>query len=796
MNSADTLFRNVRTALRVLARAPGFTATVVLTIALGIGAASAVFCAIDVVLLRPLPFPESERLVRLSQVDARLSEAAIAPPRLEDWSRFNSAFEAITGYYFEDVSDTTEDLPQKIRRAFVASRFFDVLKIAPAVGRAFTPEDYKASGSIMISDRYWRARFSASSAVSGKRVRIGDKTYTVVGVMPAAFSAIDREVDVFAPVTSSPLVFPRQATIYTGLGRLKPGVSLAQAQSNMSLVQAQLARQYPDTDRVIDVRVVALKDSTVGGVQGSLWLLFGSVSVLLLIACTNIAALVLSRSAQREQEIAIRFSLGSSRGAVMSQLLTECALLAFAGAVLGVLVAAALSVVFRSLAPDLPRVDEIVINWRVLAFALAAAVSVTLLCGLPPAIRSTRGSESLRQAGRTQVSARHSVQWGLVGVQVALSVTLLIGAGLLLRSFERLMNVNRGFNPQNVLTFNVSAVWAETTNFNAVVQRINGTIDAIASLPMVRAVATTSGLPGVPARMQSQMTLDEGQNDPSTPIAAEGRLVSPRYFEVLQIPLLSGELCKLPTSAVSRDTVLEVMVNRTFVTRYVGNRSPIGLHLSSPLLNSQRIVGVVGDARENGIDSEPPPVVYGCNSAPTPMPRFLIRTNGDPMRLANAVRLKVREIAPLRSVYDLAPLEERIGDAFAQNRLRAILLASFAAAALALACLGVYGTLSYIVTLRQREVGLWLALGAMRGDVIVRFLRKTLLVVGIACLAGVALSLALSRVISGMLFGVAAADPATFSVVIAMVMLVGTLAALLPSVRAAILDPMQTLREE
>ena len=796
MNSLDTVFRNVRTALRVLARAPGFTTTVVLTIALGIGAASAVFCAIDVVLLRPLPFPESERLVRLGQVDARLSEAAIAPPRLDDWSRFNSTFEAITGYYFEDVSDTTGDIPEKIRRAFVATRFFDVLKIAPSVGRAFTPEDHKAAGSIMISDRYWRARFSARSDVAGQRVRIADKAFTVIGVMPASFSAVDRDVDVFAPVIGSPLLFPRQSTIYSGIGRLKPGISLAQAQSNMSLVQAQLARQYPDTDRFIDVRMVALKDSTVGGVQGSLWLLFGAVSLLLLIACTNIAALVLSRSAQREQEIALRFSLGSSRSAVMFQLLTECALLAFAGAGLGVLVAASLSAVFRALAPDLPRVDEIAINWRVLVFALAAAVSVTLLCGLPPAIQSTRGSESLRQAGRTQVSARHSVQWGLVGVQVALSVTLLIGAGLLVRSFERLLSVDRGFNPENVLTFQVSASWSETMNFNAVVQRINGTIDAIASLPTVRAVAITSGLPGVPARMQAQMTLQEGQSDPSTPVTAEGRTVSPGYFEVLQIPLLSGQLCKRSTAAISRDAVLEVMVNRTFVSRYLGNRSPIGLHLSSPMVPAQRIVGVVGDARENGIDSEPPPVVYGCNSAPTPMPRFLVRTNGDPLRLASSVRMRMRQLEPLRSVYEVAALDDRIGDAFSQNRLRAILLASFAIAALALACLGVYGTLSYIVTLRQREVGLWLALGAMRGDVVIRFLRKTLLVVAVACVAGVALSLALSRVISGMLFGVEAADPVTFAAVIATVMLVATLAALLPSIRAAVLDPMRTLREE
>jgi putative ABC transport system permease protein len=374
-------------------------------------------------------------------------------------------------------------------------------------------------------------------------------------------------------------------------------------------------------------------------------------------------------------------------------------------------------------------------------------------------------------------------------------VTLLVGAGLLLRSLERLLNVERGFNPAGVLTFQVSGGWMETMDRDAMVRRINGTIDAIASLPMMRSVATASTLPGVPHQVQVQMSVLEAQRDPGTPISAETRFVAPGYFDVLQIPLLGGELCRLP--AIERNAVPEVMLNKAFVSRYIGNRSPLGLHLSGVYgMPPGRIVGVVGDARETGIDQSPPPVVYVCMSAPSPMPQFLARTNGDPRRAVNAVRLKVREIAPLRSVYNIAPLEEQIGDAFSQNRLRAIVLASFAVAALALACLGVYGTLSYIIALRQREIGLWLALGAMKGDVIVRFLGKALLVVGIACVAGLVMSLALSRLISGMLFDVAGADPATIAAVISAVMIAAVLAALLPSVRASALDPMRALREE
>jgi predicted permease len=795
----ESILRNARYALRTLARTPGFTVAVVATLALGIGANSAVFSALNAVLLQPLRFPDGDRLMRLTQTQEQSAETHVAPVRLADWNRLNSTFDAITGYFTENVSEISGDLPERIRRAWVAPRFLDVWRIAPALGRGFTEAEHEPGGpsAVLISDRYWRRRFAADPHVVGRTIRIGSASFPIVGVMPASFQFPDRDADLWSPVAlSNNLAQVRGATWYVGIGRLKAGVTPEQGRANLASVQTQLGEQYPDTDRKIHVEVVPLKEATVSSVRSSLWLLFAAVSVLLLITCTNIAALLLSRAAQRRQEMSVRLSLGATRVALAAQMLTETGVLAVAGSAVGLLVAVAASAALRSAAIDLPRVDEIALDGRILLYTLAMAVTVTLACGLLPAIRTARGplAGAANAAGRAQVSTRTSLQWLLVGTQMALSVTLLAGAGLLVRSVLELSRVNPGFEPSRVLTFHVSGNWAETADSRRLVQRIDGTLEGLRALPDVEAAATAVFLPGVPAQYESTFELVEAARDRQMRIVAESRTVSPDYFRTLRIPLIGGEPC-----VQSRGGSGDLLVNRTFVSRYLtGWPSAVGLHLSigNGSSSSGRIIGIVGDARERGLDRDPGPVVYTCFSAPNPTPYFLLRTRTAPAAASQTVRLKMKELEPARAVYEMAPLEDRIGDAFTQTRLRTVLLAFFAITALSLACIGLYGTLSYAVNLRRREVGLRLALGAARRDIIRQFLVQGLRVAVVASICGVALFLAFTRALSTMLYGVSASDPATLLCVVAIVLVVAGLAALVPATRAALVEPMRVLRDE
>jgi putative ABC transport system permease protein len=794
----DARLRDLRYAGRTLARTPAFTLTVVLTLALAIGANTAVFSALDAVLLRPLPFPEPDRLVQVSQTRPGTSgNTFIAPPRLEDWHRLNSNFQAIAGYYMEDASETSGDLPEKVRRAFVTERFLEVWGIAPALGRGFDAAEYRFGGpaAVLVSERYWRNRLGADPGAIGRTVRLGTRVMPIVGVLPATFRFPDSDVDLWSTVpTDAPYAQSRQSTWYTGVGRLLPGVTLAQARDNLAAVQAQLAAQYPETDRGLGVSLVPLEESTIGDAGASLWLLFGAVTVLLLIACTNIAALLLSRAAARRHEIAVRFSLGASRAAVAAQLLTEAAVLSGAGAAAGLLLAAAATGVVRRAASELPRIEDMAIDGRVLLYALASTVAVTLVCGLLPAIR-TAGAVS--DGGRAQVSSRNRLQWLLVGAQVTLAVTLLAAAGLLVRSVYELSRVDRGFESDHVLAFRVSGSWGETSDASRLVQRIEGTVDALSGLPGVEAVATTGwALPGVPEQWETTFELVEAWTDASRPpLVAEGRAVSAEYFDTMRIPLLAGEPCRRAGPGAAGG----LMVNRTFADRYLSAwPSAIGLHLRDAAAGAPpgRIVGVVGDARERGLHRDPGPIVYWCLSAPNPTPYFLVRTRQEPEAMAQTIRLKMKELDPVRSVYDVAPLEAQIGNAFAEQRLRTVLLALFAGAALSLASVGIYGTLGYVVRLRRREVGLRLALGALRRDIVGHFLAQGLRVVVIACACGIGLSLVSTRLLSGMLFGVTPTDPATLAGVSGMVLAVSSIAVLIPATRAARVEPMQVLREE
>ena len=797
---------NTKAAIRFIRRSPSFSAAIILTLALGIGANSAVFSAIDAVILHPLPYPSSDQLIALYQHDSKGRDAnrLLAPVRLEDWNRMNSTFQAITGYDMDELSEISGPLPERVTEALVAPRFLQVMGVSPELGRDFTQEEESFGGpdAALISYRYWQRRFHGDPAALGSRLHIGKSSYSIVGIMPASFSFPSKEVDFWAPIPpDAPYAQRRDATWFRAIGRMKPEVAQAGALADLAAVQNRLGRQFPKPDRELTVEATSLKETVISGVRESLWLLYTSVSVLLLIACSNIAALLLARTSDREHEISVRFSLGASRWAVVSQLLTEVFVLALIGSSLGLLLATAASRVFHLLSGILPRAEEITLNWGIVAYAVASALATTLVCGLVPALRGSRRelAHSLAQNNRTQTSTRSPLQWILVGVQVMLAVTLLSGAGLLLRSLQELSRVSPGFDPGHVLKFQITGSWGETSDLKTLAQRFDRTLEGLRSTPGVEAAAIAEMLPGIPEKYQVEYRID-GHINPDHQILAESRPVSAGYFDTMSIPLLQGQVCR------EESTTSEVVVNRSFVNMYLNNSPAVGHRLteatSDPIAVGGliaiggRIIGVAGDAREEGLNTPPVPTVYFCFSAPDPFPNYLVRTHGDPMTMVETIRRRVHELEPQRSVFAIVPLQQQLDEAYEENRLRTILLAAFAATAVLLASIGLYGTLNYLGRLRQREMGLRLALGAVRRQIVGDFLKLGLRVTVVGAIAGLLLSLATNRLLAHMLYGVSAVDGETYLAVVAVTLTVAVLASLLPAWRAAHVDPITVLRQQ
>jgi len=796
----STLGFNCKSALRFVRRSPSFSLAVILILALAIGANSAVFSAMDALILRPLPYPNSDELVFLGQHDVKSRNANrfVAPVRLEDWNRMSTTFQSITGYYTDDLSETSGPLPEKVTVALVAPRFLHVMAVAPVLGRDFTPEEERWGGpaAALISYGVWQRRFHGSADALGQKLHVGTFAYPIVGIMPASFSFPTRDIDLWTPsAPDAPFAQRRDATWFTVIGRLKPEITLQQARADLATVQTQLGAQFPKTDADLSVQAMPLKETVVGGIRDSLWLVYGSVSLLLLIACSNIAALLLARTADREHEISVRFSLGASRTKIIAQLLTEVFALAAAGSLLGLVIAAIAARGFQLLSSELPRAEEITVNWRIVAYSFVCAVTATLLCGVFPAVRGTRRqfAQSLAKNSRTQVSGRNLLQWTLVAVQITLAVTLLTGAGLLLRSLHGLTRVSPGFDPSHVLTFQVTGSWGETSDMKTLTQRIDRTLNGLRSLPGVEAASTAGMLPGVPALYQAEFKID-GHVDPNHKIMADSRYVSTGYFETMQIPLLAGETCN--DSANGRG----VLVNRSFLDRYFADRSPVGHQLKAAAYNDFQpegsIRGVVADAREEGINAEPVPTVYSCFSAPTPFPNYLVKTKGDPSAMAETVRRRIHELDPERSVYGITPLQSHLDQSSLENRLRTFLLGLFAGCAVLLACIGIYGMLNYLSRVRQKEIGMRLALGALRGQIVRRFLMQALRITFMGCAAGLVLSLAANRFLESMLYGISATDPTTYVSVMAVIVAVAAVASFIPAWRASRVEVMQVLRQE
>jgi putative ABC transport system permease protein len=584
------------------------------------------------------------------------------------------------------------------------------------------------------------------------------------------------------------------------VGRLEPGVTLEDAYVDLTRVQAQLAQLHPETDPALTVRVQSVKSLTVADAGTSLWLLYGAVSLLLLIACANIAAVLLSRAAQRGSEVALRLSLGASRRSIVSQLLMEAFVLALAGAAAGLVVAIGATEAASRLAVDLPRFREIQVEEGVVLYTLACCVAVTLLCGLLPAVRASRRDTRALLAGasRRQVGGGQRVQWALVGSQVALAVTLLSGAALLLRSVRELGRVEPGFDSKGVLAMNVSTAWTETNDEAAFTRWSNAVVDALGSAPGVEAAAVASGLPGLRSAATSEFVFVGGPIEPVSDIVADYRFVSPNYFDVLAIPLLEGRMCR--SSEDPGQLTAEVMVNERFADTYSQGGRFLGTRLRWATGDAAdpgvEIVGVVGNAREGTLRGEPAPTIYGCDAVAYPGYYLLARVEEETGSATNALRRRLQELDPGRALFGVMPLDDYLSGSFAEERVRTALVGFFALAAVLLAALGLYGTLAHYVGTRRREIGLRMALGADRQRIVTELLQQGMRVASIGALAGLALALAFGRVLRGLLFGVSPTDPLALTGVVALALAATALASLVPSVRASHLDPTQALQDE
>jgi putative ABC transport system permease protein len=794
--------RPVLTTYRSLLKRPAFFLPVVLTLTLGIGANSAIFSVIDAVLLKPLPYPNGDRLMSLFESNARqkLTHEDLAPIQIEEWDRMNQSFSAISGAYVENAAETSGYLPEMLIGARVSPRFFSVLGTPPLLGRTFSPEEDLLNGpnAAVISERFWQRRFGADPGVLGKTLRYGNSSYPIVGVMPDSVRFPGPNVDLWIPAKLRAIVLRfRDARWDSAIGRLKEGVTLRSAQADLAAVQARLGSQFPATDANWLPIVEPLKEDTVGRVRRSLWILFGAVTFVLLITCANVACLLLAQAHRREREIAVRFSLGARRGQVIRGLLLEALCLAIPGCLLGLAVSFAGTSVFRRAASILPRAGEIHLDWRIVLFTLSLSLVTALLFGLTPALRSTRGEVAgmWAHASRSQIGGRHRIQRGLVGAQVALAIVLLVGAGLLIRSLARLGQVSLGFEPAHVLAFRISGSYGETSLPLQLAQRLNRTLEAMRTLPGVTSAAITLTVPGSAQPFTEQFhiagqdTETEGKR-----VFADEEGITPDYFNLLGIPILSGNTCRITLDPKAQHTAL---VSRSFAERYFPGQNPIGHYIqegSSPV--QFLVTGVVSDIRKNGYERDPEPTFYWCGPPTNPFPQFLLKTAGDPLRLAESVRQRVLQIDPNRAVYDIQRLSDYVSSTLTERRFQAIVLSSFAGMALLLAAVGLYGVTSFLVSLRTREIGLRAALGATPSRIFVEILRDGAIMTAAGVAFGLAAAALLTRFIASFLFGVATTDAFTFVAVPLLLACVSALALWLPARRATHIDPMEALRQD
>jgi len=793
-----------RIACRSLARRPVFAIATIFILALGIGSTTTLFSLIDAVLWKPLPYPNPGRLVSVYEANPAKNQntSLIAPIRLEDWNRLNQSFEGISGIYSENVTDTSGTEPERLAGLRVAPRYFSVFGSPPLIGRVFQGDEEKFAGPLVAVINYplWQRRYHGDPHVIGQRLILNGKGCTIIGVMPEGFGS--RSVDLWMPAQLPPrLLSFREARFFSGVGRMKPGVTIGAARADLSRVQSELGREFPGTDKGWSAQVSDLKDSRVGDHRASLSVMFWAVVMLLLIACANAGGLMLGQLHRRERELAIRSSLGATRGQLVGVIMREVIVLVAGGAALGCSFALWGVKLLRTVFLSLPRIDEIGLDLRALAFAVGASVVAAAMFGLAPALETLRTEMTgrLYQATRTQARGRRRMQHVLVASQFAVTLVLLLGTGLLVRSYSKLTQVEPGFDPSHVITFHVGAQWGEDRPMIGSMQE--RLVAELGRLPGVQAAGLTNFLPAAGATLRFEATLEGASGDADTGKMLVGeRTLGGDYIQAVRIPVLQGHAC--PELRMDFKAPTKALVNQRFVDRFANGASVIGRHISFGRQvpgNGSEIIGVVGDAKEDGLDAPTYPYIYDCLSAGSwPDPEYAVRTSGDPRAIMAAVRQVVRNIAPNRAVFAVQTLEHSMETALNTPRLSAEVLALFAATALVLAAVGLYSLVMLAITAQTKEIGLRVALGAEPRRIVagVIYDASKPVLLGLA-VGGVLAAVALNaKAVRSALFGVGVTDAITLLSVVAILALVSLLAAIVPAKRAVGIDPIRALREE
>jgi predicted permease len=814
----DGVWQDLKHSVRMLVKKPGFTLIAVMTLALGIGANTAIFSVVNAVLLRPLPYPNADRLVAVSENSLWDPDISVAYPDYLDWRAQQSVFEEMSARMPTGGIISGANEPERVIGRLVTPSFFSTIGVQPMLGRAFTEAENTpgASPVMVISHGLWQRQFGGASDAIGKAIAYNGEPWTVIGVMPPWFDFYGRtniNNDLFTPLgrlSNQEFMQDRNSHTVRVTGRLKPGVSIEQARSEISAVSASLATQYPASNKGVGATIRSFLDDYVGDSRQSLRLIFTAVAFMLLIACANVANLMLARATTRRREIALRLALGASRWRIIRQLITESLILALVGGAFGVLLATwGVNLLSKLNTGDLSRMDEVSIDGRVLGFTFLITLFVGIVSGLLPALQNSRFAlnEALKEGNRiSSAGSGGKLRRSLVAAEVALALMLLVGAGLIVRSFTRLTSVAPGFDPHNVLTFRMRLPDAKYKEASQTFAFCREAMSRVSALPGVERVAVSTGFPL--GRASDSGYEVEGQAQPS-PVRWQASFrqdVSEDYHNVLKIPLLEGRLFNAHDTDKSP---LVVIVDQEFVARSLPNqpaREVLGqrIRFGGDSDGWREIVGVVGHVKQSGLNEEGRAQIYRPWTQITPQWRagylratdMIVKTSVDPVGLIGSIKREIRIIDKDQPIAQVQTLDDKLSDSIAPQRFTLLLLSIFALIALSLASAGIYGVMSYAVTQRTHEIGVRMALGAQPFDVLKLMVRQGMLLVVIGVVLGLAGAFATTRLMTTLLFDVTAKDPVTFAVVTTVLTIVAFVACYIPARRATKVDPLVALRYE
>jgi putative ABC transport system permease protein len=802
----ERLWKDIRFGLRTLLRHPATSGVALLALALGIGANTAIFSVINGLLLDPLPYPEPDGIVMVweSNPSAGFPRFSVAPPNLGDWRKQNQVFSGLSALSEQQMNMTGGDEPEVVRAEQVSPEFFSILKVKPALGRDFLPEEASPGrGQVAIlSHGFWQRRFGSDPNIVNRTLTLDGQAYTVIGVAPEELT-FPPERDLYVPLTMNLYEPPRGAHFLAVMGRLKDGVSLDKAQTEMKTIASRLESQYPDTNTGWTTDVVRLRDLLVENTRPRLLLLMAAVAVVLLIACANVANLLLARIAAREREIAVRAAVGADRGRLVGQMITETVILFVSGGLLGLLLAFWAIPALLRLNPDaLPKGVDIGIDGVVLAFTFGIAVLTGLVCGLVPAFSAVGGRlyEALKEGGRGNAAGRQgkALRYSLVLVEVALALILLVCAGLLIRSLNRLEKVDLGLQPQGILTMNLALPqnkYPDPPRQGIFVWNLMGKLEEV---PGIDKAATIYPLPlGGDGFVLALRVQGRPAPPPNQEPTANIRVVSPNYFETVGIKLLQGRFF---TKQDDYRSMPAVIVNQTMADKIWPGESALGKQITfdeGPEAQWLNVIGVVGDVRHANLGQEPGNEAYRPHyQMPMPQMTLVVKAKGDPQALTGPVREAIRSLDADQPVNQVRTFEEVVSTATAQSRFSAVLWSIFAGVALILASVGVYGVISYSVAQRSHEIGVRMALGARRGQVLGMVVKQGMTLVGAGVVIGLLGAWFAAKLLESQVYGVSTSDPLTYAVVPLVLLLVALIANLLPARRATRVDPLESMRYE